>query len=379
MNRAILWGLGFLIVGLIAFVFFIAANIQVDYSDSYFLLSNAKTIALGNGPYDYHRFIVPSLFHAPAFLGNPLAWKIPHLLNAFGYGALSISLFFLFRYFLSSVTSLLATFLLLSTPLVIHYAPTVKEDLPAILFVVLALLFYLKERPWLAGLFCALAIGSRYNFAPILLGLFVFLEWRRRRWLPLLVFPLLLFLLFPLLVYTWTGHSTFGAAIPRFFQELLWQFQENKNRGFQSAGAGLILFANLVSFRYLAVAILGLVASAKQKRSGDQLFGIWLGIALLSQLYLVPGKEGRYFFICLPPIYYFVIRGLEELLSKRSRVTIAIISAFLFLGILQSAREIQKFSDPFYTRPFGKRRGGQVGAGKTWEANLGGRLLRKIS
>ncbi len=133
----------------------------------------------------------------------------------------------LFRLNLSRPAAVAAALLLTFNPLLIHYATTSKEDIPATFFIVACFYAYLKASVCqskagflIAGGMAGLAIVTRQNLVPLLFGLLISAEVGRAihqrdtpgayawKFTALFLLPTAMFFLSPMIAYPRVGLSS---------------------------------------------------------------------------------------------------------------------------------------------------------------------------
>jgi 4-amino-4-deoxy-L-arabinose transferase-like glycosyltransferase len=387
----------------------VASRLPVDYWDGYEYLMNARTLAGHEYARLHHNYLesrpplIPLLLavvlqgYRPGGLGTSL-WG-PHLL-ALALSALSIvALYWLMRQAFSPNGSLVGCLVLAMNPLFIHYAPFVMTDIPAMFLVTLAAVAYLRASQTgrlafqvFSGAALGAAVSVKYTTLFVVggLGLFEVLRvlyppcsedptapglgrraWRLvvspRPWVVLAVAWAVFYLLHGL---------AYARAMPgvHTLAQIIIVFRN------QMGGVGKYmsdpLFEYLVDLRIAfslplcAAALAGMVVAARDRMDVDLLCFGWLVVFFGVITFLIGHKEVRYAFPILPPLIYFVTKGIRAfwtgtetalswLLGRRTdsalRVTLA--SALVVLAVtaqpaVLAARELARFSDPVYAKPF---------------------------
>ena len=109
---------------------------------------------------------------------------------------------------LGQAPALIAVLLLLADPLFYMQSMMAQLDMPAMLFTVVALLLFLKERHAAAALTCTALVLVKETgaFVPLVLGLFLAFDAARRRWAPYYLAPFLVLSLWFFILWRSTGH-----------------------------------------------------------------------------------------------------------------------------------------------------------------------------
>ena len=342
---------------------FIAAKVQIDYFDVFNTLSNAKTIAYGQGPYEIRRFLFPSLIHAPwfwiesHFQWEGLGFRASHLMNILFFVAWMGIVLNIYRKRLSAEWALGGVIALAFLPLFIHYAPSAKEDLLSALLVWGAFAFYFRRQYIYAGLTSGFAIASRYNLLVLLSVFFVlhgFLRKEKRPLLPLLSVSATVFLGLPLIIYPFIHHSSLSGALPDFLWELTLLYRHHYT-GFQP----YFIFFQFLNLG-LALPLLTLVAwaitcylRAKKRDEVFEFHALWALVYVAYHAFFQPGKEVRYLFPVLPSLVFLAFSGLHAISWRWARV--AILSLLIVHGGIRAGKEFLKYLDPFYFTAFEKQ------------------------
>lgn len=379
----LLW-LGLLLV----YLLFVAFGMAVDYYDTFKIFLNARGIVSLDKTADYYpsRPFVPIALFSPIFVLEKFipiedfAFKACHLLSATLFIALLWVFYRLLCLHLESKYALWGVFLLSLNPLLIRMVPISKEDIPGTLFITAAFASYLEGTEgnkirnfFISGLLIFASMGTRYHFIPplfLVIALYEILRCRltlriphlKTKLLSLFILPVGLFFLIPMIVYPLLGRASFLTA-PRALIELMFTMREllaHDNSTLllcrfliRSVTASLILLGGL-----------GIFLSWKKAHAGVLFHSLWLGIFFLFLTYAVPGSDTRSLLPLFPPLYFFIVRGLEESLvflnrlslsSLRRRVLIsAFFAAFLTLPMGKAIRACYRFTDPIYWVNFEK-------------------------
>jgi len=347
--------------GLTAILLFIAARIEIDYFDVFNTLSNAKTIALGQGPYEIRRFLFPAVLAAPWFLleswlgAEGLAFRATHLMSVLFFVAWLSLIFRVYRRGFGTEGSLGGVCALASVPLLLHYVPSAKEDLLSALLIWAALSTYLSGRFVTAGVFSGLAMASRYNLLVLLSGFFVahtLIAKRDRREPAIIIGTALgLFAALPLFVYPYIGHTGVVNAIPLFFRELYALFLHHAT-GYQPYYVYFQFFLLVVGLPYCLLAVWGIVDKMRRRAPDPELefHAAWLLINMVYHAFFQAGIELRYLFPILPSVIFLAMAGLRAL--PRPALRLAAVVFLVAYGGTRATQELLKFRDPFYYTPF---------------------------
>jgi len=356
------WWLG-VPVGLAILLFtallLIASRIQIDYFDAFHCLSNAKTIANGQGPFDIRRFLFPSVVQAPWFwIEARMQWE------GFGFRAAHIANIFLvalwgwltlktFSRRMPLTWAAPATLAVLALPLVIHYAPSAKEDLLAAALVSLALYWFLEKRGEIPlGVVTGLAVMSRYNLMlslPLFFSIGFYQRGGTRQLIRFLGVLFVVVLLLPTMVYPLFGLASPLSAFPEFLRGLWLQVPQHR-LGYQPPG---VFFQFWLATLALPWSLLFFFGLWKKRREEEIRFhALWVALYFLLHAFVFAGKEARYLFPILPSVLLIAVSGLESFPKTRIRTWLVIL--LLAHGTLRAAGELSKFRDPFYTTQFQK-------------------------
>jgi hypothetical protein len=382
---------------LVAYLVIVAIRLRVDYFDSYQSLLNARTIVHGgDGEYTVVRHILYPMLLTPIFLldsigGSELAEFIAaHLLAVLLFALFIYVSFRLFRLHLARPWALAGAALLSWNVLLINNAPLAKEDIPGALFATAAFFFYLRarERPrWrdfvLAGVMMGAAMGTRYNLAPFLLVVIGSYEvftlisrhrvdgwhWPDRRIVLmkvscLFVLPVGLLFAFPMIVYPVIGYASVVDAPVQFIKDIFAvmnvansmakAFNEDTIRNYR-------FMVESVTWPLIFCAILGLAASLRSRQPGSLFYLLWFVVFFGGMTYLVSHKEARFLFATLPPVYFFVARGLQALvglvhllprLRLREAVGAGAVAAVLLVPAGNALAASARFADPVYASDY---------------------------
>jgi hypothetical protein len=382
---------------LVVYLVIVAIRLRVDYFDSYQSLLNARTIVHGgDGEYTIVRHIFYPMLLTPIFLldkigGAELAEFVAAHILAVVFFALFIYVSFrLFRLHLARPWALAGAVLLSWNVLLINNAPLAKEDIPGALFATAAFFFYLRGREsvrWraylLAGVMMGAAMGTRYNLAPFLLlviGSYEVIALIRRngldRWkwpdrrivlmkaISLFVLPVVLLFLFPMIVYPVVNYASIADAPVQFVKDIMAVmnvantmakvFNEDTIRNYR-------FLVESVTWPLIFCAALGAAASVRSRQSGSLFYLLWFVVFFGGMTYLVSHKEARFLFAALPPVYFFVARGLQALadfvhvtprLPMRGAVGAGAMAAVLLLPAGNATAAGARFADSVYASDY---------------------------
>lgn len=393
------FGMIALIAILMAYLLIVAVRLRVDYFDSYQSLLNARTmIHGGHGDYFIARNIFYPILLLPIFLldnvrGAPLVeFVAAHLLAVLLFGLFLYVSFKLYRLHLARGWALLGALLLSWNLLLISNAPLAKEDIPGALFTTTAFFFYLRARAterWryfvLAGVMIGAAMGSRYNLAPLLFVVIWSYEiadliGRRLLSLPpreggsgwgllmrvigLLGLPITLFFLLPVIVFPIIQHSSALGAPAQMVKDILMELKEASRVGLvwhEDAIRNYRFVVESLTWPLVLCAVLGGVASFRSRQRGSLFYLLWFVVFFGTSTYVIGHKEARYLLPALPPLYFFVARGLQavaefplalprvELMRAARMIAVA---GLLVLPARSAIVAAARFTDPVYTSDY---------------------------
>lgn len=359
-----------ILILLFGYLAYHAYYLTAHYFDSYTIFNNAKAIAQGNGP-DYEGIRAPllSLLISPLFrLGNvQVSLLFARYFMVVVYFFYVYSSYKVFRCVFRQSAAISAVTILSLNSLFIHYSFFVKEDLLGALFLNLTMLFYIKSRITpkisyflLTGLFISSSALCKYNLGPVILltifihELFLYKKERCRilKWCFYFIFPVMLFLVIPGILYAYLYQANFIDSIVLFIEsvrlastyvitpESSWQ-----NYEFLSVSFTLPL---------IILFIVGLIISIKKRNSDAMLFAVWFFVFFLIQTYVIRHKEARYLFPVFLPMVYFIMIALKEINGSlkrfirrdaiRNLLILLLLSVYVGNAFVESAR----FQDPFY-------------------------------
>ena len=321
-------------------------TLTVDYFDSYDTLSNARLL-VGNGYGDYvrHRGVLAGpLFAGLAGLerlwpGFPF-FRTAHLLCALLTSLLVVSFYFVAKR-ISPRHAWAGALALALNPLVVHYGVFAKEDMPAALFTLLGFSEVLRAGVGSAPLWFAAASLMRPNLFPaIFCTLFVF-RWagsqrhgairRYGGWA-------LATITAAWGVYAWAGLGGPGA----FIHDLLGQWKDN-HQACRPPTVGLALVGAALPLAVIAAAAVGAVRKGTET---TRLAAIWAAVFVCVQVFVVSGKEARYFLPAIPALYLLAVAGFERLPKAFALVW--------WLALPAGLLELARFQDPGFSRAPGR-------------------------
>lgn len=383
--------LGFL-CSLLVFFLYVALTLKLDFFDSFQIFENIRFLMGDSGTkYTLHRPIFATLLYLPPFLAqhyfSPSALLVlVHLQSILQFFLWLILVYLLFHEFLDTRYSFIGTFLFAFNPLIIHYAPFAKEDIPAALFTTAAFLLYVKSlksralfHSILCGIFISLTMLTRYNLIPLFFliipshrlisrltkknTLTESLTTQSKHLIALYIIPLIVFFLIPSVLFPAMGISSFSESIAKFTGNLFTQLQDNR-QGYKSPLVHFIFLYRSISSPILLLALFGISYDIWKKRLVLIIPFLWLSLFFLYQLFVIPGKEARYLLPIFPPIYLFACTGLAQMMVIIRRSTLSDVAQkissfgvllFLFmLSITHGLGECIHFKDPVYRSPFMK-------------------------
>jgi len=380
-----------------AYLFWTAFVLQIDYFDSYGILLNAKSIAAMDGStYHWRRAPVGPILLSPFFLTERLlsldrfGFVASHLMSVCFFALLLLFFYRTLRLTQDRLWALSGTFLLTLNGLMIHYALSAKEDMPGTLFVTAAFYFYLRDTRKPSGrntlltcVFIALSIATRFNFIPLVFTIIAVHElWSgntclaalfktdsaeaRKRFCTkvgwFLIVPSLVFFLIPTFLYPFLGIETLLHAPKKFMDELFLQY--GMAAGVQAPGQNYEFLLYSCTAPVLLMALVGLIASVRQKMAGTRLAILWIGMFFLFHTYWIGAKEARYLLPLYPALYLFAARGLEQAVRRLQTIRTPLICRFAPVVLVvvifawpvrQTISEAIRLRDPVYTTDFQRR------------------------
>lgn len=394
-RKMVLFAGGGLVALLGGYLIRVAVLLRVDLFDSYGLFLNARQIVYGfEFPYYPRGTPALSLLYGLFFaVGDLRGWE------AFGVLAARVSavLFFLglalasYRFFSlgRAVPGAVAGALLLAfNPLLIHYAPFPKEDIPGVLFLTLAFYNYLQWRgegqlriPVAGMVWAALAGVTRHNLfiviPAVVLAYEVVLTWRsgkslreRGAWLlkTLLAFvvaPFLIGMVFPVAAYGISGRSPWFVAPFLFVKDILSHFSFLKE--YQESGLEAYVFlVKACGWPAVILAVVGVAVTwIRKNRTGVFCF-LWFVVIFLLQGHIIQHREARLFFPAYVPFYFLAVTGIMEFAAlaarvfrfsarSRKRFAAGLAAVMLTLSAGAAVKECLKFRDPFYRYPLAEK------------------------
>ena len=395
---------------LVGYLLIVALWLRVDYFDSYESLLNARAIVHGD-PYQYSVvrpifypvLLTPLLLVLERFNGAAFAeFVAAHVLAVLLFTLFLFLAYKVFRLHLSRLWALLGVLALSWNLLLISQAPLAKEDIPGVLFITAAFFFYLRAKQTgrvrhflLAGVMIGAVMGTRYQLAPLPFAVILLFELFSRfpsklpppnfrpslrnilrpplgegrvgaflafaiRALCLFAVPVALLLLLPVLVYPLI-HRTPALAAPAQFRDdlisVFTSFQAQITR--DPAAVNYRFLVESLSWPLVFCAVVGAIASVRWRQPGTLFHLLWFGTFFLAQTYFVAHKEARYLIAALPPLYFFVARGLQvigTLARMVPRLQVSrdlpgglMIGLLLLLPAANAVAAGARFTDPVYT------------------------------
>jgi hypothetical protein len=177
----------------------------------------------------------------------------------------------------------------------------------------------------------------------------------------LFILPVALFLLTPVLVYPLIHRATRLGAPSQFVSDLA-ELYGSVMPGTHAADPATVNYrylAESLTWPLLLCAALGLVWSVRSRRTGTFFYLLWIATFFLVQTYFIAHREARYLIADLPPLYFFVARGLQAVTSlpavlPRLRFAKELQGALLvgFLLLIPAGSAVAayaRFTDPVYS------------------------------
>jgi len=366
------------VAALFLYLVWVVLRLQLDYSDGYQILLNARAIAFLDGTsYSLERSFFLSLplvpiFWLERFLQSPVfSFVTSHLVNLVFFGLLLWVSYRLFRLGLSTTLSLISLMAMAFNPLFIHYAPFLQEGMIAALLTVSAFYFYLRgvskgqtKYFVIAGFFIGAAVMSRHHLAlPILIIIVLHEAWitfsgraKGSFWLrliPLLCLPLGFCFVVIEILYSLLGLATFANAFGTYFASL-----DVLSQTRESVYLPLLFLGQSMSWPLLVTALLGCWAAVRGERLETRFVLLWLGVFFMAHTFFIGHKEVKFLLPLLPAAYFLFGFGLEALFGFFSRKkwpeqTPIVLTLLMFVTpVWLMLRECVKWQDPIYRTGF---------------------------
>ncbi len=382
---------------IVAILAWVGIQLPLDYWDGYDFLSNARYLSgadithLQVG-YETVRPPMVALLLAPMLWGYKAAGEgtslvgIHLLMVAVAAGGAWL-MYQLFKRSLGEIWAAVGVLLLVLNPLFLHYSPFAMADVPSMVFVTLALLAHLRARDTGRSRdYAVLAIGLACLFLTkyptSLLGLtlvlfeavMVFIPTGpppapsiSRRLLALLTNFRLLIAFSASLVLFYLVHVGVYAVAFKGSVDPWTQLLPVLKQGLVSAGAShtdprdeyVLGMVRMSSAPLVVVGGLGLLRALLRRKPEDVLHVLWFTVFFGLMTFKVVHKEARYLLPMLPSLLYLQALGLQQLFEaitsparKRLGVGLAVVVGLLVLPITLGTRELQRFWDPVYSKPF---------------------------
>lgn len=369
---------GFLTIYLIC----VAWRLRIDYFDSFDILLNAKAIASRHlRDWRAWRSLGLPMLLAPWFAvereigSHDFVFRTSHLIAVAFWASLLLICHRLFRLHLSHPSALAATILMAFNPLLIHYAPTAKEDIPATFFTVACFYAYLRASRHqnrigfvVAGVLAGLAITTRQNLPPLLFGLILAAEighaanrpetfgayvWK---FAALFLLPACLFFLSPMIAYPRVGLSSAMTAPGVLLDDIrdhLSQVGQWKEEGIVKNFRFAIEAATLP---VIALTIAGMIVGGLCRRPGAFFHLLWLFFFFAVQTLAFKHREARFLFPAFPPICFFAGIALDCLRTwaikkgpnRRNFILVATYLLLFAAPLAGAVRECRRFCDEIY-------------------------------
>lgn len=385
------------IAAAVTYLMLVAVWLRVDYYDSYASLMNAGAIAHGQGwlystlrPILYPALLTPILVVLERFAASPLAEFIAvHLLAVIMFALFLFVAFKIFRLHLSRRWALAGTLALSWNVVLLSQAPLAKEDIPGALFTSAAFFFYLRARQtgrWryflLAGVMVAAVMGTRYQLAPLPFALIVSFEVISRiararltiwswpavrvhalKLLSLFSLAAILFLLIPIAVYPLIQRASVWGAPQQFISDILAVYGSVQRLPPDSPIINLQFVAESVTWPLLLCGSVGAVMSVRSRQPGALFHLLWFVLFFGVGTFFVVHKEARYLIAALPPLYFFVARGLQAIsgwalthpqvpVHWGARAGVMVAALLLLLPAGNAVAAGARFTDPVYTADY---------------------------
>jgi hypothetical protein len=390
------------LVALIAYLFYVALHLRVDYYDSYEAFWDARLILhRDGGVYLFNRaFLTPgaiaALLKVGTLLNMPeLGFVGAHVVAVLVLGLALLTCYRFFRLYLKPLAAQLAVLLMALNPITIHQAPVAKEDILSMLLLAGAFYFYLLERRsarvWqlvVSGILVGVAMTLRVSLVPVPLGVVVAYEvvhayvGGRTRWkiLPgvrrvgrahlaaLVLLPSLIFFVTAGYFYLQLRLSSFWHGWISYIG-VLQRIVGNNSVGLARPWLDFRFIHYILESATLPVvglAVAGIVWSVWRRLPGTLFNLVWLVFVFVQLQVLVPIKEARYLLPVFPPFYFFAGRALaaapDALVRmhsalKKERIvgrlaTAVVVAGLLALPAYGAVRESAKWTDHFYSADY---------------------------
>ncbi len=385
--------------GLVCYLTLTAWRMNVDFYDAFYILYNAKSLAIG--AIDPFRFttkvsLLPLLLSPIYHLEKILHY--PRLLMFVGKTAiiscLPLLLFMSYKIlslYNTKMIALLGVFFLATNHLLIFLAPFIKEDIPAALTMTTAIYYYLtatRDKCWnrylLSAVFIAITIILRVHialiFPPIIASYEILSGQVRLRWVnrfpqlagghilkKIVVFfilPVVLSVLYFSTMEAFIQKIPFLLGMESFFVKLLTVYKQLATDDDSSLSMAFGFLLNAFTWPLILTAFIGFFSSLKKDQNCNVIFHIWFIIFVLVMAIVIPHLEARYFFPAFVPVCFFAAKGVEwcvnqahTLVSKRFFVSRILVAALVGLLVVicplqQLVRAHLRFQDPIYQSHF---------------------------
>ncbi len=288
----------------------------------------------------------------------------------------------LFELFLERSVALVATLLMTFSPLLVHYAPTTKEDIAATFFLVASFYAYLMASHrqsrlcyLIAGVFAGMTITTRQNLLPLIFGFFLAAEigyafdkpgtWGEYLWrtAALLLLPSFIFFLAPMIAYPRVGLSSAMTSPGVLLDDIRDHLAQVGRWRDEGVFKNFRFIAKASTLPVVALSIVGMIAGLLEKRRGAMFCFLWIFFFFGVQTLAFKHREARFLFPALPPIYFFAGVALDFLrkwtvsnLPNRRIVILVTIDLVVFTAPLVGVfKECRRLRDPIYFDDVEKR------------------------
>jgi hypothetical protein len=381
----------------VAYLLVVALWLRVDYYDSYLSLLNAGAIAHGEGwlystlrPILYPALLTPIVVVVERFSASPLTeFVVSHFFAVIMFALFLLASFKVFRMHLSRPWALVGVLAISWNVVLLSQAPLAKEDIPGALFTTAGFFFYLRGRQtgrWryflAAGVMVAGVMGTRYQLAALPFAVIMSFELISRisrarlsiwswpavrmhaiKLLTLFTVAAGLFLLIPVAVYPLVHRATAFGAPQQLFNDILAMYVLAQGIAPEPPIINFRFMVESMTWPLLFCAVLGVVASFRSRQPGALFHLLWFVVFFGVGTFVVVHKEARYLIALLPPLYFFVARGLQAISGwalTHPRVPAqwgaragAIVAALLLVVPAGNAVAAgARFTDPVYTSDY---------------------------
>jgi len=368
-----------------AVTIYLSLRLTVEYFDVYTIYLNARALALGDGQdYNWTRAPMLSVLWSPVYhllaaeSASAAVWKISHIAAGFFYVLWLWISYRIFRLCGPRGLALLGSFLFAVNPLVIHYAPFARDDVPAAVLTAAGFFFYLRDCLkskarlvlWSALCFAGAMSVRHVVILPILLTVGLHevlrLRFKGRRWSesmrglmrPSFLMGLTLTFFFAVMTVVYQRvQLASGFDAPGKVLAGIAQYYELNQAKRESSQETVYFILQSMTWPLFAACLAGLWKALRSKQPALRVMVLWLVSFLFFYSVITTNKEARYLFTLFTPLYYFAAAGLYNLFQVFQRrwqpviaKTVGGLLALFFIALpLQSATAAYaRFWNPLY-------------------------------